>query len=58
MSQKEINELTQIAQDELKKVSSKEEALKTFVKAGILDAQGNFTETYRSLSEVTIKAKI
>lgn len=49
MTQEEINALTQLAKDGLKKVSSKEEALEIFVKAGILDKNGKFTKPYKNL---------
>ena len=41
MTQKEINDLIELAEKKLKEGPSKEEALKTFMDIGVLDAEGN-----------------
>ncbi|KAA2241370.1 hypothetical protein F0L74_15825 [Chitinophaga agrisoli] len=40
------------AQNALKKKVTKEEALSSFMRAGILDKNGNFTEPYKELAKV------
>lgn len=50
MSEKEIKRLTDLAKERLKRKVSKKEALHTFVMAGILDANGEFTDTYPHLA--------
>jgi hypothetical protein len=58
MSEKEIKLLTNLAKNRLKKQVSKEEALHTFVMAGILDSQGQFTDNYPYLAAAAeIKGK-
>jgi hypothetical protein len=58
MSEKEIKELTDLAKKRLKRKVSKEEALHTFVMAGILDNDGQFTEHYPYLAAaVALKSK-
>jgi hypothetical protein len=55
MSEKEIKRLTDLAKTRLKKQVSKKEALYTFVMAGILDKEGQFTENYPHLAAVAEK---
>ena len=50
MSEKEIKRLIDLAKQRLKKQVSKEEALRTFMMAGILDNQGRFTDNYPHLA--------
>ena len=57
MSQKEINQLTELAQEELKKDVSREEALDTFVQAGILDPNAKFTSPYEHLESYISESK-
>ncbi|MCW3085313.1 MAG: hypothetical protein JWP12_2679 [Bacteroidetes bacterium] len=52
MSQKEIDELIKLAQDQIKNGVTKEEALETFIGAGILNEQGQFTELYKNLDAI------
>ena len=55
MSEKEIKQLTNLAKD-LKKKISKESALATFVSAGILTNEGNFTTPYNALNSVIVNS--
>ena len=57
MSEKEIKQLTDLAKDRLKKKVSKKEALHTFVMAGILDNEGQFTENYSHLAAAVVPIK-
>jgi hypothetical protein len=58
MSEKEIKRLTDLAKNRLKKKVSKKEALYTFVMAGILDSEGQFTKNYPYLAAaITEKRK-
>jgi hypothetical protein len=57
MSDKEIKELTDLAKDRLKRKVSKEEALQTFMMAGILDKNGQFTEHYPHLAAAVAAKK-
>lgn len=50
MTEKEIQMLIQLAKDRLANPRSKEEILCTFINAGILDENGNFTEPFKHLS--------
>ena len=49
MSEKDLNLLIELAQEKLRRGVSKEEALKSFIAAGILDARGEYTEPYKEL---------
>jgi hypothetical protein len=53
MSTKEIKNLIELAK-KLKKEVSKESALNTFIGAGILDKNGEFTEPYKNLNSFFI----
>jgi hypothetical protein len=55
MSQKEINKLIELAQEKIKNGVSKEEALETFIGAGILDEKAQFTKAYEHLETVIVK---
>jgi hypothetical protein len=55
MSEKEIKQLTNLAKD-LKKKISKESALATFVSAGILTNEGEFTTPYSALKSVIVNS--
>lgn len=58
MSEKDIARLTDLAKNRLKKPVSREEALDTFIRAGILDKKGQFTENYPCLAAgVSLKGK-
>lgn len=49
MSDKDIQLLIELAEEELKKGFTKEEALQSLVAAGILDETGNYTRPYKEL---------
>jgi hypothetical protein len=50
MSEKDIKRLMDIAEDQLKKALTREEALLSLIDAGILDEKGNFTAPYQNLA--------
>lgn len=50
MSEKDINRLLELAQTQLQEKVSKEEALRSLVRAGILDEAGNLTAPYANLA--------
>jgi hypothetical protein len=50
MSEKEFDKLMELAQKQLHEKVSDEEALRSFVRAGILDENGNLTALYASLA--------
>ncbi|NII26557.1 ATP-binding protein [Pseudoflavitalea sp. X16] len=52
MSDKDFNNLMKLAQKLAQEKPTKEEALRSLVRAGILDENGNFTPPYASL-EIT-----
>ena len=52
MSEKDLNELMNLAKQKLKTGVTKEEALRSFVSAGILDNEGHYTKTYKDLEVV------
>lgn len=52
MSEKDLKELMNLAKQELKDGVTKEKALRSFVTAGILDNDGNYTKTYKELETV------
>lgn len=52
MSEKDFNNLMELAQKQLQEKVSDEEALRSLVRAGILDENGHFTPPYASL-EIT-----
>ncbi len=53
MSNKDIKRLKDLAKKRLKEGVTKERALQTFVSAGILNEQGQFTKAYSTLASVT-----
>jgi hypothetical protein len=53
MSNKDIDRLIQLAKDRFNKGVSKEKALDTFVKAGILTKNGNLRKPYKELNTAT-----
>jgi len=55
MSEKDIKRLIDLAKNRRKRQVSKEEALHTFVMAGILDRDGNFTDNYPYLAAAVDK---
>lgn len=58
MSEKEIKRLTDLAKERLKKQVSRDDALHTFVMAGILDNKGRFTDNFPHLAAtVAVKGK-
>lgn len=50
MSEKDFNNLMELAQELLQKELTKEDALLSFVRAGILDENGNLTPPYAELA--------
>jgi hypothetical protein len=50
MSEKDINRLLELAQTQFQEKVSKEEALRSLVRAGILDEAGNLTAPYANLA--------
>jgi hypothetical protein len=54
MTDQEYNKIMERLAKELQKPSSKEEALQTFIQAGILDENGEFTQPYRHLAKVVV----
>jgi hypothetical protein len=52
MSNKDIKKLVDMAKAKLKEKPTKEEALQSFVSAGIMNAKGEFTAPYAILSKV------
>jgi hypothetical protein len=57
MSEKQLKQLTDLAKNRLKKKVSRKEALHTFVMAGILNNDGQFTENYPHLAAVVVSVK-
>jgi len=51
MSEEDIRNLENIALEQLKKGFTREEALESLIRAGILDENENFTEPYKNLGE-------
>jgi len=55
MSEQDIKNLMDLADEQLKKgYSSREEALRDLMAAGILDKDGNYTEPYQNLAKALI----
>ena len=54
MSEKQLKQLTDLAKNRLKKKVSRKEALHTFVMAGILNNDGQFTENYPHLAAAVV----
>lgn len=54
MSDKDIELLIELANAKLDRGVSGEEALKSFVNAGILNNEGTYTEPYKDLEEITL----
>jgi len=52
MSNKELKKLSDIANDKIKTGVTKEEALKSFVAAGIMNDKGQYTKPYAILETV------
>ena len=50
MSEKDFNKLLELAQKQLQEMVSDEEALRSLVRAGILDEDGNLTPPYADLA--------
>jgi hypothetical protein len=50
MSEKDFDRLMELAQKQLHEKVSDEEALRSFIRAGILDENGNLTVLYASLA--------
>ena len=57
MTDKEIQELIDLANKSLNVPITKEESLKRLIDAGILDKDGNYTENYPYLAEWEKKNK-
>ena len=57
MNEKEIKKLTELAKNRLRKKVSRKEALHTFVMAGILTKEGQFTENYPHLAAAFVSVK-
>lgn len=51
MSEKDIKNLMDLADEKLKKGVTREEALRSLQAAGILDKDGNHTEPYQNLAK-------
>jgi len=49
MSDKDLQLLMELAEEKLQKTVTKEDALKSFIAAGILDESGEYTEPYKEL---------
>lgn len=49
MDEEDIKRLIYLAEDRINNPRSKEDILNTFINAGILDTNGNFTENYPTL---------
>lgn len=54
MSDKDIELLIELANAKLNRGVSEGEALISFVNAGILNHEGNYTEPYKDLEEITL----
>ena len=52
MSEQDIKKLQDLALEILKNGVTKEEALKTFIGAGILDEMGNITKLHENLAKL------
>lgn len=52
MSGKDIKKLTDLAKGKIKRGVTKEEALRSFMGAGILNEKGEFTKPYQRLAAV------
>ena len=52
MTDADIKHLLDLAERKLKEKVTKEEALESFVRAGIMDKDGNYTEPYKNLATV------
>jgi len=55
MNEQDIRNLRNIALEELKKGVTREEALRSFMVAGIFDENGNYTEPYQILEKAIRK---
>jgi len=51
MNKEDIENLKNIAREKLKRGFTREEALQSLIRAGILDENENFTEPYKHLGE-------
>lgn len=49
--------LKELIEQDRRKKRTKEEAMQTLVRAGIFDANGNYTEPYKALEAITIRHK-
>lgn len=54
MSERDYNALMELAERKLKEKVSVEEALQSFIRAGILDENGNYTKPYECLKVTPI----
>jgi hypothetical protein len=54
MSDKDIALLIELANAKLNKGVSEQEALNSFVNAGILNNEGTYTEPYKELEEIAL----
>ena len=52
MNDKDYQRLMDLADEKLKKGVTREEALRSFYNAGILDMNGNFTKPYKRLAAI------
>jgi hypothetical protein len=52
MSDKDLKKLIDIAKAKLKVTPTKEEALQSFISAGIMNEKGEYTQPYAILSKV------
>jgi len=51
MNEKDIQNLMELAESKIRSGVTAEEALRTFIGAGIMDADGNYTAPYLELLE-------
>jgi hypothetical protein len=57
-TRKDIENLHRIAIEARKRITTPEEALRTLVRAGILDKDGNWTKPYKHLGRIMGKVNV
>jgi hypothetical protein len=57
-TRKDIENLYRIAAEARKRITTPEEALRTLIRVGILDKNGNHTEPYKHLGEAIRKLNV
>ena len=58
MTEKEIKHLEQIAINARKRITTPEEALRSLIRAGILDKDGNWAKPYKNLGRAIGKLNV